>query len=151
MIQAAASYREFPPRRELRTYVRALFTFSVPAAMDVTRRPLAREVLFGPGEEYSSALFADGHVSLAFSFGPGYRVEGLWEPRRSGPHGHVIGAIPSARRATHGNSLVQVGAYFHAGHSNLFLPALARELTGRILPLADLWGAAASAWEVRLA
>ena len=77
----AARYREFAPCEALRDYVRAFFTFAVPpenAPLDrAMARRLTREVAFCAGQPFWSRLFADGRVSMVFSFGSGYRVDGL--------------------------------------------------------------------------
>lgn len=150
MSQAAARYREYAPCEALREHVRSFFTFSAPAVDDPAPRRVTREILFGAGEPFSSPLFADGHVSLAFSFGTGYRVDGLWHPGPSGPCGHVIGAMRRAHPASHGDRIAQVGAYLRAAHAQVFALAPAAELTDRIVAIGDLWGPAASALEAQL-
>ena len=132
-----ASYREFVPSAALRPYVRALFTFSLRPQTLQQRYRLARELIFREGEPFWSSLFADGHVSMVFSFGDGYGVRDLWD---GSTPGHVIGPMTGVRCSYPGNDLFQIGAYFHAASSSCFTGVPARELQDRILPLVDLWG-----------
>lgn len=131
--------------------MRSFFTFTVPARVDVPRRAVRRERLFRTDESYTTPLFADSHVSLSFSFGSGYRVDGLWTQAEERNSGHVIGPMSAAHPAAHGDQVVEVGVYFRAVQANRFLPASAFELTDRILPLSDLWGREAISLESRLA
>jgi len=142
-----AGYREFLPCDALRPYVRALFTFSLRQNALRQRDRLTREVTFQFGEPYWSNLFADGHVSIVFSFGAGYGVSDLWEGRTPG---HVIGPMSGARRSSTGNDLVQMGAYFRATHSSFFTGVSPREFQDKIVPLEDLWGPRYRSLEARL-
>jgi AraC-like DNA-binding protein len=150
MYAAGALYREFEPCEALRPYVRAFFTFTAPAEHDSAPRSLKRQTVFGSGELLCTPLFADGHVSLVFSFGPEYRVDGLWSPGASGPRGHVIGAMSTARAASHGEQVIQVGAYLRAAEARRFTSVPACELTDRIVAIDSLWGRAGSTFETRL-
>jgi AraC-like DNA-binding protein len=150
MPTASARYREFAPCEALREQVRCFFSFSAPAADDVPGRAVTREVRFGKGDPFCAPLFADGHVSMVFSFGTKYRVEGLWDPSPSGPRGHIIGAMSAARPTSFGERR-EVGVHFRAAQAPLFLRMPAHELTNRIVAVADLWGAPGSALETRLA
>lgn len=138
-----ARYREFAPCAALQPYIRAFFTYTTAAANDPARG-ITREIRFAAGTPSWSNLFADGHVSVVFAFGTGYRVDGLWEPGPARPHGHVIGAMSTVRATSPGESLVQVGAYFRAAEARRFTGVPACELTNRIIALEDLWGARAS-------
>jgi AraC-like DNA-binding protein len=140
-MQPLARYREFDPCPPLRDYVRCFFTFSAPAGRDQPQRPVRRELSFGAPGSYTTPLFADSQVSIVFSFGSGYRVDGLWGPAESRPYGHVIGAMSAAHPAAHGERIIQVGAYLRPARAKCFLQTPACELTDRILPLSDLWGA----------
>jgi len=146
-----ARYREFDPCGRLRDYVRCFFTFTAPAEPDEPHRPIRRELLYGAPESYSTPLFADSQVSIAFSFGKGYRVDGLWGAAQSRHCGHVIGAMSAAHPAAHGERVIEVGAYFRTTLAKSFLQVPARELTDRIVPLSELWGASGVALEVRIA
>src|SRR5689334_10363239 len=107
-LPVVAIYREFVPCKALRPYIRALFTFTTrPNALPQWSR-ICREVIFREGEPFWSSLFADGHVSVVFSFGNGYGVEGLWDGSRPG---HVIGPISGARGSSPASDLIQLGAY----------------------------------------
>jgi AraC-like DNA-binding protein len=147
MEPVMASYREYAPCEALRPYVRALFTFSLRQIALRRRDRLVREVTFQFGEPYWSNLFADGHLSIVFSFGEGYGVSDLWEGRTPG---HVIGPMSGARRSCTGNDLVQMGAYFRAAHSSFFTGVSPREFQDRIVPLVDLWGPQYRLLEARL-
>ncbi|MGA2715676.1 MAG: AraC family transcriptional regulator [Bryobacteraceae bacterium] len=147
MAPFAASYREFIPCEALRPYVRALFTFSMRPDALPQRDRLACEVTFRDGEPFWSSLFADGHVSIVFSFGDGYGVHDLWDGRTPG---HVIGPMSAARCSSPGSDLVQIGVYCHAAHSSFFTGVPAREFQDRIIPLGDLWGPRCRTLEARL-
>src|SRR5690242_20639762 len=102
---SAALYREFEPCAALRPYIRAFFTYTSSLKKGTDRgsvHGLLREIRFPAGEPSWSDLFADGHVSLVFSFGSGYRVNGLWEPAPARPSGHVVGAMSAARATSPG-------------------------------------------------
>jgi AraC-like DNA-binding protein len=150
MFPAAARYREYVPCKVLQDYVRSFFTFTAPIHQDQTGRPPRREVLFRAGEPFSAPLFADGHLSIIFSFGSAYRIDGLWAPRCSGPAGHVIGAMSKARAACHGNRIVQIGAYLRAAQTRPFISMPACEFTDQVVALSDLWHTAASDLEAQL-
>ncbi len=145
-----AQYREFTPCRELSRYVRAFFTFTAPGEEGRPDCSARRETLFRDGVLLCSPLFADGHVSIVFSLGPGYCVDGLWSPKPSGPGGHVIGTMSVARPASYGERVVQVGAYLRAAQSRLFTGLPACELTDRIVALNDVWGTAGGMLETQL-
>jgi len=149
-VTLEARYREFTPCEALRPFVRAFFTFTAPAEEDQALRPITRETLFGKGEMLFSPLFADGHVSIVFSFGTAYRLDGLWSPGPSGPSGHVIGAMSVARPASHGEQIIQVGAYLRAAQARRFTLHPAGMLTDRVFALDDLWGRGASTLEAQL-
>lgn len=151
MSGCAARYREFAPCPALRAFVSRLFCFSVPAAEDEPGPALLREIRFGPGDCFSSPLFADGHASVVFTFGTGYRVHGLWEPRPRGPSGHLIGPMTVARPASVGTKIRQVGAYFRPARVGAFTGVPAPELADRVTAAADLWGPSAADLEQRLA
>jgi len=150
-MQPAARYREFDPCLPLRDYVRCFFTFAVPAERDEPRRPVKRELLYTAPGSYTTPLFADSQVSISFSFGAGYRVDGLWGSGESRHCGHVIGAMSSAHPAAHGERVVEVGAYLRPAQAKRFMRTPACELTDRILPLADLWGHSGVSLEASIA
>lgn len=148
-MQPAARYREFDPCPPLRAYVRCFFTFTAPAGRDQPQRPVRRELLFGAPGSYTTPLFADSQVSISFSFGSGYRVDGLWADSKH--CGHIIGAMSAAHPAAHGEQIVEVGAYFRPAQAKRFFETPACELTDRILPLSDLWGAQGVSLETSIA
>lgn len=151
MTQPLARYREFDPCPPLRDYVRCFFTFTVPAGADEPRRPVRRERLFNTPGVYTTPLFADSHVSISFSFGAGYSVDGLWTQAKERNCGHIIGPMSAAHPAAHGDGIIEVGAYFHLTQAKHFFAASAHELTDRILPLSDLWGWEAVSLEAHIA
>ena len=123
METVMASYREFVPCEALRPYVRAFFAFSLRRSTLRQRHRLIREVTFQFGEPYWSNLFADGHVSIVFSFGEGYGVSDLgredarpchrtherraaqFHGQRSGPDGRIFscGAFEFFQESPHAN------------------------------------------------
>lgn len=146
-----AQYREFDPCPALRNYVRRFFTFTVPPGNDEPRRAVRCERLFDTPGAYTTPLFADSHLSLSFSFGSGYRVDGLWRQSEEKHCGHVIGPMSGAHQAAHGERVVEVGAYFHSMQARTFFATAAHELANRILPLSDLWGREALSLEAQIA
>jgi AraC-like DNA-binding protein len=148
MSPAVARYREYAPAEGLQKQVRALFSFTIPPQTRpesrITRSRITREIVFRHGQPFWSTLFADGHVSIVFSIGAGYCIDGLWHPSLSGPCGHVIGPMTHAQTTFHGERLEQAGAYLHAASSFVFTQVPAFDLADRVLALEDLWGAAAS-------
>jgi AraC-like DNA-binding protein len=150
IMQPVARYREFDPCPPLRGYVRCFFTFSVPAGTCQPHRPIRRERLYRAPESYTTPLFADSHVSLSFTFGIGYRVDGLWSQAEAGYCGHVIGPMSAAHAASHGDRIVQVGAYLRPARAKCFFATPAGELTDRILPLSGIWGKWAVSLETSL-
>ena len=148
MAPAVARYREYAPGEALQKHVRALFSFTIPPHTRpegrITRSRITREIVFRHGQPFWSTLFADGHVSIVFSTGAGYCIDGLWHPALSGPSGHVIGPMTRAQTTFHGERLEQTGAYLHAASSFVLTQVPAYEITDRVLALEDLWGAAAS-------
>src|SRR5437879_2557515 len=98
MDAVTARYREFEPCPELRPYVRALFTFAGPPLAAEPERSgagprVSREFLRRAGEPFWSALFADGHVSLNFCLGTGFRIDDVWNPPPGAPRAYLIGAM----------------------------------------------------------
>jgi AraC-like DNA-binding protein len=147
MTQPVARYREFDPCLPLRDYVRCFFTFTAPAEADHPRRAISRERLFNVPGSYTTPLFADSHLSMSFSFGAGYRVDGLWHQIDERNCGHVIGPMSAAHPAAHGDRIIQVGAYFRPVRAKCFFAVAPHELTDRIVSLSDLWGRAAVSLE----
>jgi AraC-like DNA-binding protein len=150
-MQPVACYREFAPCEPLRECVTALFTCTAPAELSAGSRWPLGETVFHEGEPFSSALFADVHLSLVFSFGVSYRIDGLWHPGSSCGCGHVIGPMTRYRSASPGDRIVQVGAFFRPAGAVAFVPVSTAELTDRVVALRDLWGPQASGVEAKLA
>jgi AraC-like DNA-binding protein len=151
VMQPVARYREFDPCPPLRDYVRCFFTFTVPAETDEPRRPIRRELLYCAPGSYTTPLFADSQVSISFSFGEGYRVDGLWDQAEAKHCGQVIGAMSAAHPAAHGERIIEVGAYFRPVRAKCFFGIPACELTDLILPLSDFWGASSESLETNIA
>lgn len=141
-METAATYREFAPCQALRPYVRAFFHFTTRPAREQVRnaRPVIRETSFHHGQPYWSRLFADGHVSIVFSQGEGYAIEGLWNPGPGGRCGHFIGPMATAHPASRGDRLTQAGAYLLPASSSILTGAPPSELAGRVAAATDLWG-----------
>src|SRR5260370_20124644 len=68
MSRVVACYREFAPCRPLQEHVRAFFSFAAPLQSDRTHRPVTLEVRFRARGSFRSPMFADGHISMVFSF-----------------------------------------------------------------------------------
>lgn len=158
MLPPIARYREFDPCPALREYVRCFFTFTTivttapESELCKPSRAVRRERLFHAPGSYTTPLFADSHVSLSFSFGRGYRVDGLWNQAEQRHCGHVIGPVRTAHAADHGERIVEVGVYFRAARAKSFFAAAAtHDLTDRIVPLSDLWGSGAASLEADIA
>ena len=149
--QAVARYREFDPCPALRESVRCLFTFSAPVEADRPSRSVRRELLYNAPGSYTTPLFADSQVSISFTFGSGYQVEGLWSQAETSRCGHLIGPMSAAHPAAHGERIVQVGAYFRTAQARRFFKIPARELADRIVPLSDCWGGSIVAVEAGIA
>jgi AraC-like DNA-binding protein len=137
-----ACYREFAPHPALQRHVRAFFTFTPQADEIAADRSIKQEVLFRNGDSFSSPLFADGHVSMVFDLGMKCRADGVWRRDPAGPRGHVIGAMSKVGPTSDGDRPEMLGIYFQPGQVFPFVQVPATELTNRILPLEELWGAA---------
>ena len=144
MPQAFACYREFAPSVALREHVRTFFSFAPPAEVNPSRRPVTREVLFCEGDSFCSPLFADGHVSIVFSFERECCLDGFWRQSPGGPNGKVIGAMSGVGPPSSGERSEMIGVYFHAAKAPPFTGVPTCALTDRIVDLEDLWGVTAS-------
>src|SRR5260370_11240612 len=144
MQRAVAYYREFAPCKALREHGGAFFSFVPRAEKSIENRPIRREVVCGEDDSFSSPLFADGHVSMVFSFGRACHAGGLWYDSPAGPHGKVIGAMSGVGPTSGEDRPEMLGVYFRPGRVSPFTHVPAWELTDRIVALEDLWGAAGS-------
>jgi AraC-like DNA-binding protein len=144
MHRAFASYREFAPCEALREHVRAFFSFDPWANENPARRAVTREVLFYEGDSFCSPLFADGHVSIVFSFERACCVGGLWRQNPVRPNGKVIGPMSAVGSPSGGERSEMVGVYFHAAEAFPFTRVPACVLRDGIVDLEDLWGAPGS-------
>jgi len=138
-----ARYREYAPCEALRGPVRAFFSFAAPAEGNLALRRIAREVRFGAGDSFCSPLFADGHVSIVFSFPRACRADGLWHLRSVAPRGEVIGPMTRVGPPSLEERSEMVGVYLRAAWASRFIRVSAGELTDRIVGLDELWGPAA--------
>jgi AraC-like DNA-binding protein len=138
----AAAYREFAPGAELRRHVRAFFSFGPPpaAAPRACGRPITLEVLFRAGDSFCSPLLADGHASLVVDLGATCHVERGWRPGGA-LGGHVIGAMSGVGATPVAERCAMVGAYFRPGCLPSLAHVAAAELTDRVVPIEDVWGA----------
>lgn len=82
-------------------------------------------------------MFADSGVSIVFCFGEGYRIDGLWNPRRASAH--VIGPMTAFHGSFPGKGLRQVGAYLFPECASFFLRVPGREIANRVVALDTLW------------
>jgi AraC-like DNA-binding protein len=151
MRPLVACYREFAPCEALRGYVHSFFSF-VPnpaSRMDVRRRILL-ETVFAEGDSFSSPLFADGNVSLVFTFDRTCGVDGRW--RAGAAMGAaVIGAMSVVGEPRAADRADMLGVYFRAGQAGTFLRAPGSVLTDRIVALEDLWAASGPSLTLELA
>jgi AraC-like DNA-binding protein len=142
MPQIVARYREYAPCEALRYAVRTFFSFSSLEADASPARPITREILFGQGDSFCSPMFADGHVSIVFSFPRICRAGGLWHPSPSGTRADVLGAMTVAGPTSLDGRNEIWGAYLRPAGAPRFTGAPAAELTDRIVALDELWGRA---------
>jgi AraC-like DNA-binding protein len=142
MGRPVAWYREFAPGPALREHVRAFFCVASEPTAGVSRRPILREVVAGEGDPFSSPLFADGNLSLVFSFGRTCGVDGRWRDDPGGRTAYAIGAMNAVGESAGDDRPEMLGVYFRGGRAAAFLGVPASELTDRIVPIGDLWGSA---------
>jgi AraC-like DNA-binding protein len=141
MGRPVAWYREFAPGAILREHVRAFFCVGSEPAGDVSSRPILREVAVGEGDPFSSPLFADGNVSLVFGFERTFGADGRWRDNPAARHARVIGAMNAVGESAGDDRPEMLGVYFRGGRAAAFLGVPASELTDRVVPVGDLWGA----------
>ena len=150
MRPAFARYREFAPCEALSPYVLSFFSF-VPANARAPspERRVTLDVAFAGNDSFSSPLFADGNVSLAFNFERACSVDGSW--RDADPSTAVIGPMSYVGAPRNAVCSEMVGVYFRGGRSTPFVLTPARLLKDRIVALDDLWGRAARSLAAELA
>jgi AraC-like DNA-binding protein len=151
MFPAVVHYREFAPCEALREHVRAFFSFAPPVEHPPGGRPLLREVRLHEGDPFCPRSFADGHVSLVFSFELAWARGGHWRRAPSAPRGDVIGPIRAAGAASLHQQPEAVGVFLRAGRACAITGAPTAELADRSVALDDLWGAAAAGLPAELA
>src|SRR5260370_4382940 len=100
--------------------------------------------MFGDDDSYRSPLFADGHISMVFSFGAACHADGVWRPSSALLPAKVIGAMSRVGPSSGGDRPEMVGVFFQSGQEFAFTQVPASELTDQIVALQDLWGAAGS-------
>jgi AraC-like DNA-binding protein len=144
MFPPVVYYREFAPCDALREYVRAFFSFAPPLERPPGSRPLIREVRLGKDDPFCSPFFADGHVSLVFSFEQAWASNSHWRRTLSAPRGEVIGPVSAVGEALIDECPEAVGAFLRAGRSSDLIGTPSAELADRVVNLNDLWGASAA-------
>lgn len=143
MAPPFAHYREFAPSDTLRDSVRAFFSFGAPAPA-APRRPPLLEVRFRSGDPFCSPVFADGHISLVFSFSRVLRRDGLWRTTALRPQTEIIGPMTRVGPAASAERREMMGAYLRPGVSESLTAAPAGLLSDRVETLEALWGSAAT-------
>jgi AraC-like DNA-binding protein len=143
MGRPVAWYREFAPGPALREHVRAFFCVASEPAASALRRPVLREIVAGEGDPFSSPLFADGNVSLVFSFGRTFGADHRWRDDPGGRQACAIGSMNAVGEPSSDDRPEMLGVYFRGGRPAAFLGVPASELTDRVVPAGDLWGSAA--------
>jgi AraC-like DNA-binding protein len=151
MLPAGVHYREFAPCEALREHVRAFFSFAPPLENPPGGRPLLREVRFGERGPFYAPFFADGHISLAFSFEQAWAFGGYWRRALSAPRGEVIGPMSAAGAASVDGCPEAVGVFLRAGRACALTGVPSAELANRTVALDDVWGAAAAGLLAELA
>jgi AraC-like DNA-binding protein len=151
MSPAVVHYREFAPCEKLREHVRAFFSFAPPSDCVPGGRPMIREVRLGTGDPFCPRSLADGHVSLAFSLETAWADDGHWRRALAAPRAQVIGPMSAAGVASIDRHPEAVGVFLRAGRSRPFTNVPPAELADRVVPLDDLWGAAAAGLPTELA
>lgn len=109
----------------------------------VPRRRILREIVFGANDSFSSPGFADGQVSMVFSFDKACHAGGNWSPATERPCARVIGPMTAVGPTALGERLEAIGVYFRAAQAQQFTSVPGSELTDRNINLVDLWGHAA--------
>jgi AraC-like DNA-binding protein len=138
-------YREFAPSPCLARHILAYFSFTVAEREDdVPHRPILRETVFGANDSFSSPGFADGQVSMVFSFDKACHAGEGWKPAAERPCASVIGPMTAVGSTAIGERLEAIGVYFRAAQAQRFTSVPGSELTDRNLNLEDLWGHSAS-------
>src|SRR6266851_2775512 len=150
MARVVARYREFAPCRALQEHVRAFFSFAAPLQSDRTHRPVTLEVRFGSRDSFRSPMFADGHISMVFSFERVCHAGGCWYPSPVEPDGKVIGPMSRVGPTAHADQAEAIGVYFYPAQASRFTGVASCELMDQIVALEDLWGTAGSELVLRL-
>ena len=140
-MECVTRYREFAPRPELREHIRAFFSFVPAHERCSARRPLTRETLFEPGDPFSAPMFADACPSVVVDLGIACGNDGVWH-NGDAPRGNVIGGMTRVGAPAPSRHAAMVGVYFQPARASSFMHLPLSELTDRIVPLDELWGAA---------
>jgi len=133
----AVRYCEIAPAAPLRGVVDAFFCFAAGAPAPSGARRVTRSASFASADEICPALFADARASIVFDFSGSWRVDGLWRP--GAEPGFAIGAMTRGRASAFSPRVHAIGAYLRPGRIAAMTGVPARELTDRIVPLAELW------------
>jgi AraC-like DNA-binding protein len=114
-------------------------------------RPLLREIRFAERGPFGTPAFADGHVSLSFSFEKACACGGHWRRALSAPRGDAIGPMSAAGVTSPDQISEAVGVFLRAGRAHVLSGAPAAELADRVVDLDDLWGDTAAGLPAELA
>jgi len=139
-----ACYREFAPHPALQSRVRALFSFAPRAEPSPRARRVTFEVRFVAGDRYRSPMFADGNSSIVFDLGTMVHRDGVWCDSAVARGGKVIGPMRRVASDPRDELPAMVGAYLHPAQLSAFARFPSCEVTDRILPIEEAWGATAS-------
>ena len=133
------TYRELAPSPELRSHVRAYFSFTPGASVWQGQRAVTREVQFTREDSFCSPRFADGQTSLVMDlgatcdFGTGWTFGTPVQARAIGALRRVGAPAGSARPE-------MIGVYFEPGATSALLQVPAIELTDQVANLEHFWG-----------
>lgn len=133
------TYRELAPRRELRSQVRAYYTFTPGAAPWRGSHAVIREVQFTSEDSFCSPVFAAGHSSLVFELGATCHLGTGWvfgAPVQA----RVIGALRTVGAPAGSSHAEMMGVYFEPGATSALLHIPAPEITDQVVTLEQLWG-----------
>ncbi|HEX9761241.1 MAG TPA: helix-turn-helix domain-containing protein [Candidatus Acidoferrales bacterium] len=147
-------FRWFAPHRALRPYIHCYGLFaSFHPENDRPPRLLPGEEshqFFHPGDPLADRVIPSGYVVVTFNLGDAFGFQDALGTEWLKQPGYAIGPTKRASRFLFGRSTQQLGVMFHPGRAGAFFDCPVEVLTGRILPLGDVWGAAGRDLERRL-
>ena len=133
------TYRELAPSPELRSYVRAYFSFAPGATAWRGHRAVTREVQFTLEDSFCSPLFADGQTSLVIDLGATCHLGAGWTCGTP-VQARAIGALRTVGGPAGTSHSETIGVYFELGATSSLLHVPALELTDHVVPLEAIWG-----------